>query len=127
MKILTRDDTDHNTEYVTRREAEEEMQQLKDALHAAHKDRMADAESRRAGQWRTGDPPKDGTKIVAIGVITEDCGDGRYNIEPFTDSIQWDGEDWLNEFGLALASYAGSEITIRYWLPFPPNAKPTDR
>jgi len=48
MKILTRDDTDHNTEYVTRREAEEEIQQLKDALHASHKDRLADADSHRA-------------------------------------------------------------------------------
>ena len=77
--------------------------------------------------WRSDAPPKDGTKIVAIGVITEDCGDGCYNSEPFTDAIQWDGEDWLNEFGLALASYADSEITIRYWLPFPHNASDVPR
>jgi len=47
MKILTRADPDHNTEYVTRKEAEAEIQQLKDALHAAHKDRLADAACHR--------------------------------------------------------------------------------
>ena len=69
--------------------------------------------------WRTDDAPKDGTIIVAIGNITEDCGDGMFNVEPFTDSISWDGEDWINYFGLAIRSDADAEITIQCWLPHP--------
>lgn len=71
--------------------------------------------------WRTDDPPKDGTLIVAIGNISEDCGDDACNVEPFTDSIRWDGECWLNGVGLSLAPYTDSEVTILHWLPFPKN------
>lgn len=72
-----------------------------------------------ASNWRTDAPPKDGTKIVAIGNISEDCGDGRFDSNPFTEAIQWDGDEWINEFGLTITPYALTQITIFYWLPFP--------
>ena len=69
--------------------------------------------------WRTDDPPKDGSIIVALGNATEDCGDGLFNVEPFTDSIKWDGEEWVNLFDLSVRINWNAEITIQRWLPDP--------
>ena len=69
--------------------------------------------------WRTDDPPKDGTMIVALGNITDQFGDGTANVEPFTDSIQWDGNEWVNSFGLSMRMLDCSEVTILHWRPTP--------
>lgn len=61
--------------------------------------------------------------FVALGNITEDCGDGLFNVEPFTDSIVWDGDEWVNTFGLSVRPHDDTEITIHYWLPLPENDK----
>ena len=69
--------------------------------------------------WRTDDPPKDGTVIVALGNITEDCGGGAFNVEPFTASISWDGDEWVNSFGMALSMNYDAEVSIHHWAPMP--------
>lgn len=80
---------------------------------------MSAAELALNPPWRTDDPPKDGTVIVAIGNMSEDLGDGLFNVEPFTDSVSWDGESWVDQWGLAVGHYLDAEVTIRCWLPHP--------
>lgn len=69
--------------------------------------------------WRGEEPPKDGTTIVAVGNLTEDCGDGMFNVEPFCAAIRWDGGEWVTELGLALRIYDAVEITIHQWTLHP--------
>ena len=73
--------------------------------------------------WRSDDPPKDGTVIVAIGNITEDCGDGAFNVEPFTASIYWEDGEWVGELGLTLAPYDDCNVTVLHWICYPHNDK----
>lgn len=75
--------------------------------------------SATSSPWRTDDPPKDGTAIVALGNITEDLGDGAYNVDPFTETISWDGEEWVNSFGMSLRMDDAAKVSIRHWLPLP--------
>ena len=69
--------------------------------------------------WRNDDPPKDGTVIVALGNLTENCGDGAYNVEPFTATIFWDTDEWCNELGLSLSAYIDCKVTIHHWIHIP--------
>ena len=73
--------------------------------------------------WNTGEPPKDGTPIVAIGKVMwsdefSTCAD------PFVAEIVWRKTDsgfegWLLSSGLAVAQSLDDEVIIHYWMPFP--------
>lgn len=76
--------------------------------------------------WRTDEPPKDGTPIVAIGKVMYDDGLGTY-AEPFTAAITW-GSNQFNDIkegwhylkdGMSLPSTLEDEVIIHYWLPYP--------
>ena len=38
-----------------------------------------------------------------VAAKAEECGNDATNIEPFTDSIRWNGAEWVNVFEMALA------------------------
>ena len=73
--------------------------------------------------WKTTEPPKDGTEIVAIGKImfTEDCYTAA---EPFMAAIRWIKDDsgfdgWHLANGMALARAADDEVIIHWWIEYP--------
>jgi hypothetical protein len=77
--------------------------------------------ARKLPEWRTCNPPEDGSVIVALGNITEEW-DGEVDVKPFTDSIYWiEGLGWMNQEGMSLAQWCDGNvtITIHHWLPDP--------
>lgn len=69
--------------------------------------------------WRTDAPPQDGSEIIVIGNLKEDCGDGEFNVQPFTGSILWDGECWVDWTLLSILPNLDNELTILFWTYVP--------
>ena len=74
-------------------------------------------------EWNITEPPKDGTRIVAVGsvIITEEC---FTSVEPFAIDIEWRKTDsgyegWMLSNGLSLACSLDDEIKIHFWMPYP--------
>lgn len=82
--------------------------------------------------WRTDEPPKDGTEIVAIGrVLWQDASSGAVSAGsmPFIAAIRWksypDGfsgwchSDSRGEFSTAVAQDPADQVKIDWWAPMP--------
>ena len=74
--------------------------------------------------WKTNNPPKDGTTIVAIGrVISRD--EFSTCVEPFVKAVRWEKdssgyEGWhLADDGMVLACSLDDKVVIDYWNPMP--------
>lgn len=76
--------------------------------------------------WRTDEPPKDGTPIVAIGKVM--FGDEfSTRAEPFVAAITW-GSNRFQDIntgwhfwhdGMSLPQCLEDEVIIHWWLPMP--------
>ncbi len=72
-------------------------------------------------QWKTSDPPKDGTIFVAIGrvVWSDEFGGESW---PFVAMVHFNGEQWLDEIGMALTESPLDTVHIDYWIQIPPGS-----
>ncbi len=78
--------------------------------------------------WKTSEPPKDGTPIVACGrILSSFSGDPEHRMsDPFCAAIFWRKESdwsgwllWLDEHHLVVASGEKDEVKIDRWLEYP--------
>ena len=76
--------------------------------------------------WLDGDPPKDGTPIVAIGrVIWRD--EYSTSVDSFVALIRWEKdrsgyEGWhFDRDGMTVARTLDDEVMVDWWLPLPSN------
>jgi hypothetical protein len=74
--------------------------------------------------WNVGEPPKNGTVIVAIGHVA--CHDAESGwTEPFALPVKWVKADsgfegWLHaETDLSVQQHVGDEVHIHHWMPLP--------
>ena len=72
--------------------------------------------------WKTSEPPKDGTLIVAIGQVNYQ-GEFGGCVEPFLAAIRWEKTDsgfegWMRG-ELSLTSGLDDIITIHCWIAHP--------
>ena len=74
--------------------------------------------------WKTSEPPKDGTPIVAVGrIIYSD--EFSTTVEPFTATIYWnktksDYEGWMFWCGgLSVQRELDDEVKIDFWIERP--------
>lgn len=81
--------------------------------------------------WLDGNPPKDGTPIVAIGrIIWRD--EYSTSVDSFVAAIRWlkdqsGYECWhFDRDGMTVARTLDDEVMVDWWLPMPSNAKLTD-
>ena len=84
---------------------------------------IANSQSPIANGWRTDAPPKDGTRIVAIGkvIYTEDA---CTTAESFLAELAWtekpgEAKGWHRPNGMALCCYLDDEVVIHYWNLYP--------
>jgi len=89
----------------------------------------AQLELRYQAGWHMEEPPKDGTRIVAIGkVIIEDAW--STTADPFCTDLEWtekpgQSKGWHLSNGMSLVSCLEDEVIIHYWMPYPlPNGGP---
>jgi hypothetical protein len=80
--------------------------------------------------WKSENPPKDGTPVVAVGrVISRD--EFSTAVDPFCTVIFWSKtesgfEGWclgLNEYKIAVASQLEDEVKIDFWIELPVELK----
>lgn len=69
--------------------------------------------------WNAGEPPKDGNRYVALGNIAWSDEEGCGGALPFTETVHWSGEMWINDTGMSIAHDCDSKVHIRHWAHAP--------
>jgi len=72
--------------------------------------------------WKQSEPPKDGTRIVAIGQVNGHDDFGGF-AEPFLQTIHWQKTDsgfegWMCG-DLALVTCLEDQVKIHFWIEYP--------
>lgn len=74
--------------------------------------------------WQTGEPPKDGTEIIAVGkVMWQD--EFSTTADPFVAAIRWykdqsEYEGWhYTDTGLTVARTLDDKVIVHWWSLFP--------
>ena len=76
-----------------------------------------------ATPWNTGEPPHDGSLIIAIGKIMESA-DACTWADPLCAPIRWTAlpgqiAGWHYQSGMSVRRSLDEEVIIHYWLPMP--------
>lgn len=70
-------------------------------------------------EWKTEEPPRDGSEIFAFGKVIETYGQDQFQVESFGKLIRYAKGMWVDMQGMALAQSFLDVVKINKWTRLP--------